>query len=107
MKFGTLIQLNRVGTRELFVDYANKFLKMKQEASGWPSWCQTETDKQNYLDDYKGVENIKLYWSKINSNPSRRSVSKILLNAFHGKLGQRNRFVESRIVSDQSDKSCT
>jgi hypothetical protein len=27
-------------TGGLFTDYVNTFLKMKQEASGWPEWCQ-------------------------------------------------------------------
>jgi hypothetical protein len=29
-------------TGGLFTDYVNTFLKMKQEASGWPEWCQSE-----------------------------------------------------------------
>ena len=30
----------------LFAEYVNTFLTMKQEASGWPDWCKTDTDKQ-------------------------------------------------------------
>ncbi len=36
----------------VFTDYVNTFLKMKQEASGWPKWCESEHDKQKYIDDY-------------------------------------------------------
>jgi hypothetical protein len=32
-------------TGGLFTDYVNTFLKMKQEASGWPEWCQSENDR--------------------------------------------------------------
>jgi hypothetical protein len=32
-------------TGGLFTDYVNTFLKMKQEASGWPEWCQSENEK--------------------------------------------------------------
>ncbi|KAK3733444.1 hypothetical protein QZH41_018627 [Actinostola sp. cb2023] len=30
----------------LFGKYVNTYLRLKQEASGWPAWCQTEEDKQ-------------------------------------------------------------
>jgi hypothetical protein len=33
-------------TGGLFTDYVNTFLKMKQEASGWPEWCPSENDKR-------------------------------------------------------------
>jgi hypothetical protein len=42
-------------TGGLFTDYVNTFLKIKQEASGWPDWCRTECDKHKY---------IKLYYKK-------------------------------------------
>ena len=29
---------------ELFTGYIDTFLKIKQEASGWPSWCETENN---------------------------------------------------------------
>jgi hypothetical protein len=41
----------------VFTEYVNIFLKLKQEASGWPEWCQSEEDRQKYITDYqqKGV----------------------------------------------------
>ena len=36
----------------LFTGYINTFLKLKQEASGWPGWCQTDADKQEYISSY-------------------------------------------------------
>jgi hypothetical protein len=36
-------------TGGLFTDYVNIFLKMKQEASGWPECCQSENDKWRYI----------------------------------------------------------
>ncbi|CAC5412808.1 unnamed protein product [Mytilus coruscus] len=32
----------------VFTEYVNTFLKIKQEASGWPDWCKTEEDRQNF-----------------------------------------------------------
>jgi len=36
----------------VFTEYVNTFLKLKQEASGWPEWCQSEEDRQKYITDY-------------------------------------------------------
>ena len=76
-------------TNELFKDYVNCFLKRKQEASGWPSWCQTEDDKKLYLQKYKEHEGIDLEHDAIKKNEADRSVWKQMLNNFWGKLGQR------------------
>ena len=32
----------------VFTEYVNTFLKLKQEASGWPEWCQSKEDRQKY-----------------------------------------------------------
>ena len=64
----------------LFTDYIKKFLKIKQEASGWPHGCNTETEKQAYLDSYYEAEGIRLDRDKI-APSSFRSVAKLLLNS--------------------------
>jgi hypothetical protein len=33
----------------LFAEYINMFLKLKQESSGYPSWVQSEADKDSTL----------------------------------------------------------
>jgi len=38
-------------TGGLFAEYVNMFLKLKQESSGYPSWAQSEDDKDRYIDD--------------------------------------------------------
>ena len=40
-------------------------LKIKQEASGYPSWVKTDTDKDNNIAEYYVREGIKLDKSKI------------------------------------------
>ena len=43
----------------LFRDYVNTWLKIKQEASGWPSWVgDDETKRQQYLREYYEHEGI-------------------------------------------------
>ena len=49
---------------------------MKQEASGWPSWCKTEDDKQRYIDDYFEKEDIRLEYEKIVEQTCTSSISK-------------------------------
>jgi hypothetical protein len=35
----------------LFTEYVNNFLKIKQEASGFPEWIESEQDKLSYIND--------------------------------------------------------
>ena len=46
---------------KLFTGYIDTFLKIKQEASGWPSWCDTEAKRQQYIAEYEQKEGIKLF----------------------------------------------
>ena len=64
----------------LFTEYVNTFLKLKQEASGWPEWCKTEEDRQQYVTNYAANEGIQLDMNNIQKNPGLRSLSKLALN---------------------------
>ena len=69
-------------TREggLFALFVNTFLKMKQESSGWPEWCDTEEKKRQYIAAYEHNEGIKLHYYAIEKNPGKRTLAKLLLN---------------------------
>ena len=73
----------------LFEDYVNTWLKIKQEASGWPEENMTEQDKQTYIDNYFQQEGIRLEYDKIEKNPGLRTLAKMMLNSMWGKFGQR------------------
>lgn len=73
----------------LFTKYINAFLKIKQEASGWPKWVKTDADKNEYVRLYEVNEGIKLDKGKIKRNEALRSLAKLGLNSFWGKFGQR------------------
>ena len=73
----------------LFEDYVNTWLKIKQEASGWPKKNMTEQDKQTYIDNYFEQEGIRLEYDKIKKNPGLRTLAKMMLNSMWGKFGQR------------------
>ena len=77
-------------SNSMFSSYVDTFLKIKQEASGWPEWVGDDPDKrQQYLDDYRAKEGITLDPDKIDKNPGRRSLAKMMLNSFWGKYGQK------------------
>ena len=73
----------------LFKDYVNTWLKIKQEASGWPAGVETEEQKQAYIEDYFQHEGIQLEYDKIEKNPGLRTLAKMMLNSMWGKFGQR------------------
>ena len=71
----------------LFADYVNTWLQIKQESAGWPRWCQTPEQKQQYKRLYKAKEGITL--QNMEKNPGRKQVAKLMLNSFWGKFGER------------------
>ena len=71
-------------TDELFKDYVDTFLKIKQEASGYPKHCVTDEQKQHYIDEYYEHEGIRLDPSKIEYNPGLRALAKFALNSLWG-----------------------
>ncbi|XP_071581363.1 uncharacterized protein [Temnothorax nylanderi] len=91
------------GTRQggLFAEYINTFLKLKQEASGWPSDCHDDEAKERYLREYAETEGVVLDKNNIVRNPGLRSVAKLCLNSFWGKFGQRTNLPKTEVV-----KSC-
>ena len=73
----------------LFRDYVNTWLKIKQEASGWPAGVKTEEERQAYIEDYYKHEGIRLEYDNIQTNPGLRTLAKMMLNSMWGKFGQR------------------
>ncbi|KAF2894175.1 hypothetical protein ILUMI_11998 [Ignelater luminosus] len=86
----------------LFTEYINKFLKMKQEASGWPSDCETSEERDKYIQNYLKHEGILLDRDNIEKNPGRRTLAKLMLNSFWGKFGQRENQPKTEVIEDES-----
>jgi hypothetical protein len=103
-------------SNEVFKQYIDKFLKIKQESDGYPFWVKTEEDKQKYIDgkmivylnnsliifvsDFKANNDIELEADKIEKNPALRFIAKIFLNSLWGKLAQRSNLPKTEVVSD-------
>ena len=66
----------------LFKNYVNTWLKIKQEASGWPSWCATLEQKREYLLNYQHREGIYLDIARIQKNEGRKATAKLMLNRY-------------------------
>ncbi|XP_049817006.1 uncharacterized protein LOC126264192 [Aethina tumida] len=82
----------------------NKFIKIKQEASGWPADCINDVVKQQqYLVDFEEAEKVKLTPERIENNPGLRSLAKLMLNSFWGKFGQRENQPQTTIVNDPQE----
>ena len=61
----------------LFTKYINAFLKLKQQASGWPKWVKTAEDRSKYIVNYYKKEGIWLDEEKIEVNPALRTLAKL------------------------------
>ena len=103
-----MLESDKTGSGGIFDSYVNPFLKIKQEASGYPSDCVTEEQTMAYIDDYERHEHIRLDPNKIKYNPGLRWVSKILLNSLYGKFAQRCDLLQTVFVRtrEEFDQLC-
>lgn len=86
----------------LFAEQVDLFLKLKAQASGYPEWVRTEQDRDSYITEFESKCGVKLDKEKIEVNPALRSISKICLNAFWGKFGERQNKVKTKFFSDSA-----
>ena len=85
----------------LFESYINNWLKLKQEASGWPSDVGDDEEKRRaYIQDSYEKEGILLDYENIAYNPGLRSVAKIALNSMWGKFGQNLNKTQIKVFND-------
>lgn len=101
---------------KLFKSYVREWLKIKQEASGWPEWISNNEDKSQYVRNYYEHEKIQLDFQNIEKNPALRSIAKLMLNSFWGKFAQRANMKQTtlcrtydeywKIITDPNIKVC-
>lgn len=88
------------GTGGLFVQYINTFLKLKAEASGYPSWVRTPDDEDLYIRQFQDSEGIALDKDSIRLNPAKRGLAKLCLNSMWGKLTERSNRTQTQLISE-------
>jgi G:T-mismatch repair DNA endonuclease (very short patch repair protein) len=93
----------QTGTGGLFVDYIDTFLKLKAEASGYPSWVRGPEDEERYVQSFKDSEGIELQKDAISPNPAKRALAKLCLNSMWGKLTERNNRTKSQMISEPQE----
>jgi hypothetical protein len=62
------------------------FLKLKEQASGYPSFVQSEEHKDKYIEDYRHAEGIALDKASTFKNLGQRTLAKLKLNWLWGRL---------------------
>ena len=87
----------------LFTSYVNCMLKIKQEASGFPSWVQSEEAKDRYVVDYYDKEGIQLDKTNIKPNSGLKALSKLLLNSQWGRYAMQTLKTVCKFVSTYQD----
>ena len=53
---------------------------IKEEASGYPEHCQTDADRERYLDEVRRREGIVLNPLNMVRNEGKRQIAKLMLN---------------------------
>jgi hypothetical protein len=71
------------------VNYINTFLKLKAEASGYPSCVRTPTDENLYIQNFFDNGGIMLDKYSMQLNDSKRALA-TQSQFYWGKLRQRN-----------------
>ena len=75
----------------------NTWLKIKEEASGWPAHVGDDPVKQQeHLRSYKAKEGIELNRNYIEKNPGKRSLAKMMLNSMWGSLASAQTKLKSK-----------
>ncbi len=90
-------------SQSLFVPFVNEFVRVKAEASGWPSYVTSDADKDRYIEHFHATEGVWLSRDKIEKNPGLRTLAKLLLNSLYGKFAQRQNLKKCKFVTCSSD----
>lgn len=86
-------------TGGVFAPYIDSFLKLKAEASGYPASCETEEQKQAYINEFSVREDA----NKIDYNPGLRQLAKIQLYSFWGRFGMRPDLMRTVLIKSYGE----
>jgi hypothetical protein len=92
-------------TREggLFADYINTFLKLKAEASGYPSWVRNPKDEERFVETLNSKDGVLMDRDAIRPNAAKRDLAKLCLNSLWGKLEERQNRTQTKSISDPQE----
>ena len=90
-------------SKAVYKPYVECWLKVKQEASGYSAWADTDEKKARYVQQYKEHEGIELDPAKIEYNAVLRNMAKFFLNSSWGFFG-RNREKKNKELIKRPDR---
>ena len=73
--------VKRESSATLFKSYVDMFLRMKEEASGWPRPDMTKSQKDDFIDAFERENGVRLCKDHIEDNPTRCKITKLILNS--------------------------
>ncbi|XP_062567875.1 uncharacterized protein LOC134230104 [Saccostrea cucullata] len=89
--------------QDLFRPYIDTFLKIKQEASGFPPTVRPQNKKQDYIRQVLYKEGFMMDILSIEKNPVRRTIAKLFLNFLWGKFAQRLLSPKTRYLDEEEE----
>ena len=83
------------------MDYINTFLKLKAEASSYPSWVRSPEDEERYIQFFRESEGTELDKASIKYNAAKRGMAK--LSELHVGKTERNNRKKTKLISDPKE----
>ena len=81
----------------LFAGYIDAFMKLKQQASGWPQEDMSNEAKQRYIEQCERINGYRLDAEKIENNKGKRKTYKAGANSLWGKTAQNGNMTRSKM----------
>ena len=78
-------------------------MKLKAEASGYPSWDRSPSHENRYIAEFKQKEGIILNKDSIHYNASKRGLAELCLKSMWGKLAENPMRTQTLLISDPKD----
>ncbi|XP_026286850.1 uncharacterized protein LOC113212391 [Frankliniella occidentalis] len=100
---GTMEFDPKSGKDGLLSAYVRCFMALKIEASGWPPNCTTDEEKKEFVADVLKHDGITINPENMIYRPALRVLSKLILNSFWGKFGERTLRPKTELIYDYSE----
>lgn len=90
-------------TNTLFTEYVKTFMKIKQEASGWPAGCETAEQRDSYIKHCADVDGIMIDKESVKENKAYRQVCKLVLNSIWGRLAMDTDYNQTSVIREKRE----
>lgn len=87
----------------LFKEYISKFMKIKVQTSGMPSYVKNDEQWEAYAAEYKNQLGITLERDKMVKNAGRKQIAKLMLNSLWGKFAESKNYSQQKIIKTREE----